>query len=63
MASTSDANAAPEQDSERIEALARLRQLRRPLPPDFHFDREDANARSREEWEPTGMEQLPARSD
>jgi antitoxin MazE len=26
-------------------ALARLRKLRRPLPPGFVFDREDANAR------------------
>ena len=26
-------------------ALSRLRKLRRPLPPGFVFDREDANAR------------------
>jgi antitoxin MazE len=26
-------------------ALARLRKLRRPLPPGFTFDREEANAR------------------
>jgi antitoxin MazE len=26
-------------------ALARLRKLRRPLPPGFVFDREEANAR------------------
>ena len=29
----------------RERALARLRKLRRPLPPGFRFDREDANAR------------------
>jgi antitoxin MazE len=29
----------------RQRALARLRRLRRPLPPGFVFDREDANAR------------------
>lgn len=26
-------------------ALARIRQLRRPLPPGFRFDRQEANAR------------------
>jgi len=29
----------------RERVLARLRKLRRPLPPGFRFDREDANAR------------------
>ncbi len=29
----------------RDEALRRLRELRRPLPPDFVFDREEANER------------------
>ena len=32
-------------DESRERALARLRKLRRPLPPGFRFDREDANAR------------------
>jgi antitoxin MazE len=32
-------------DKTRERALARLRQLRRPLPPGFTFDREDANER------------------
>jgi antitoxin MazE len=32
-------------DKSRERALARLRKLRRPLPPGFRFDREDANAR------------------
>jgi len=32
-------------DKRREEALKRLRALRRPLPPDFKFDREEANAR------------------
>ena len=32
-------------DESRQRALARLRKLRRPLPPGFVFDREDANAR------------------
>lgn len=32
-------------DQTRQRALARLRKLRRPLPPGFVFDREDANAR------------------
>jgi antitoxin MazE len=32
-------------DPTRQRALARLRRLRRPLPPGFVFDREDANAR------------------
>jgi antitoxin MazE len=32
-------------DSSRAHALSRLRQLRRPLPAGFVFDREDANAR------------------
>lgn len=32
-------------DPARQRALARLRRLRRPLPPGFVFDREDANAR------------------
>ncbi len=29
-----------------IAALATIRKLRRPLPPGFKFDREEANARS-----------------
>jgi antitoxin MazE len=32
-------------DLSRERALARLRKLRRPLPPGFVFDRADANAR------------------
>jgi len=32
-------------EQSRPRALARLRKLRRPLPPDFLFDREEANAR------------------
>ena len=32
-------------DQSRERALARLRKLRRPLPPGFVFDRTDANAR------------------
>ena len=32
-------------DRTRAEALKRLRALRRPLPPGFKFDREEANAR------------------
>jgi len=32
-------------DQSRERALARLRKLRRPLPPGFIFDRTDANAR------------------
>jgi len=32
-------------DRSRERALARLRKLRRPLPPGFVFDRSDANAR------------------
>jgi len=32
-------------DQSKPQALARLRKLRRPLPPGFVFDREDANAR------------------
>lgn len=32
-------------DQSRDRALARLRKLRRPLPPGFVFDRADANAR------------------
>jgi antitoxin MazE len=32
-------------DRSRERALARLRKLRRPLPPGFVFDRVDANAR------------------
>ncbi|HEY4903614.1 MAG TPA: AbrB/MazE/SpoVT family DNA-binding domain-containing protein [Candidatus Sulfotelmatobacter sp.] len=32
-------------DQSRQRALARLRKLRRPLPPGFVFDRADANAR------------------
>ena len=32
-------------DQSRPRALARLRKLRRPLPPGFVFDREEANAR------------------
>ena len=32
-------------DQSRSQALARLRKLRRPLPPGFVFDREETNAR------------------
>ena len=32
-------------DQSKPHALARLRKLRRPLPPGFVFDREEANAR------------------
>jgi antitoxin MazE len=32
-------------DSRKLRALARLRKLRRPLPPGFVLDREEANAR------------------
>jgi antitoxin MazE len=32
-------------DPSRPRALARLRKLRRPLPPGFVFDRDEANAR------------------
>ena len=32
-------------DRRRTEALKRLRALKRPLPPGFKFDREEANAR------------------
>jgi antitoxin MazE len=32
-------------DPSKNRALARLRKLRRPLPPGFVFDREEANAR------------------
>lgn len=32
-------------DRKREEALKKLRALRRPLPPGFKFDREEANAR------------------
>ena len=32
-------------DQSKPNALARLRKLRRPLPPGFVFDREEANAR------------------
>lgn len=32
-------------DQSRQRALARLQKLRRPLPPGFVFDRDDANAR------------------
>src|ERR1700730_12059880 len=32
-------------DQSKHPALARLRKLRRPLPPGFVFDREEANAR------------------
>lgn len=34
-----------QRDRRREDALARLRALRRPLPPGFVFDRGDANAR------------------
>jgi antitoxin MazE len=32
-------------DQSKSQALARLRKLRRPLPPGFVFEREEANAR------------------
>lgn len=34
-----------ERDRSRQQALDRLRRLRRPLPPGFRFDRDDANER------------------
>lgn len=34
-----------ERDRSRQEALDRLRRLRRPLPPGFRFDRDEANER------------------
>jgi antitoxin MazE len=34
-----------DRDRTREQALARLRALRRPLPPGFRFSREDANER------------------
>ena len=34
-----------ERDKSRDRVLARLRQLRKPLPKSFYFDREEANAR------------------
>jgi antitoxin MazE len=34
-----------DRDRSRSEALDRLRALRRPLPPGFRFDREEANGR------------------
>jgi antitoxin MazE len=34
-----------ERDSSRERALARLRELRKPLPKGFRFDRNEANAR------------------
>ena len=34
-----------ERDPKREEALARLRALRRPLPPGFRFSRDEANER------------------
>ena len=32
-------------DKRRDRALARLRELKKPLPTGFHFDRDEANAR------------------
>ena len=37
-----------ERDRTREEALERLRALRRPLPPGFHFSRDEANERDGE---------------
>ncbi|WP_343714882.1 AbrB/MazE/SpoVT family DNA-binding domain-containing protein [Inquilinus sp.] len=34
-----------ERDHSRQQALDRLRELRRPLPPGFRFDRDEANER------------------
>ncbi len=34
-----------DRDRSREKAIERLRKLRRPLPPGFRFNREDANAR------------------
>ena len=34
-----------ERDRSRERALERIRTLRRPLPPDWRFDREEANVR------------------
>jgi antitoxin MazE len=34
-----------DRDQSKSQALARLRKLRRPLPPGFVFEREEANAR------------------
>lgn len=42
---TGDRSFSISRDQNRERALARLRKLRRPLPPGFVFDREDANAR------------------
>jgi antitoxin MazE len=42
---TGDRSFSISRDRNRERALARLRKLRRPLPPGFVFDREDANAR------------------
>jgi len=42
---TGDREFQVERDSSRARALARLRELRQPLPKGFRFDRDDANAR------------------
>ncbi|HEV3039444.1 MAG TPA: AbrB/MazE/SpoVT family DNA-binding domain-containing protein [Candidatus Angelobacter sp.] len=42
---TGDHSFAVSRDQNRERALSGLRKLRRPLPPGFVFDREDANAR------------------
>jgi antitoxin MazE len=34
-----------DRDHSRQDALARIRAFKKPLPPDWKFDREDANAR------------------
>lgn len=41
----SDGSFSVRRDQNREHALSRLHKLRRPLPPGFVFDREDANAR------------------
>jgi antitoxin MazE len=45
------------QDRGRQDALARLRKLRRPLPPGFVFDRDEANARWQRSSTRTGSPQ------
>jgi antitoxin MazE len=40
-----DRTFAVRRDPKRIAALENIRRLRRPLPPGWRFDREDANAR------------------
>lgn len=46
MAADDNVAGEPDDERKRTEALAQLRKLRRLLPPDFHFDREEANSPS-----------------